>query len=70
MAAHLGTGFEVLEEALSGWTTGFDDPQIDLSSKHALFDFRNSALIVGDAFSSIFGFDRGRPFQLAVPIRG
>ena len=34
MAAHLGTGFEVLEEALSGRTTDLDDPQIDLLTEH------------------------------------
>src|SRR5215472_16313087 len=34
IAAHLGTGFEVLEEALSGRTTDLDDPQIDLLTEH------------------------------------
>jgi lysophospholipase L1-like esterase len=34
MAAHLGAGFEVLEEALSGRTTDLDDSQIDLPSEH------------------------------------
>jgi lysophospholipase L1-like esterase len=57
MAAHLGTGFDVLEEALSGRTTDLDDSQIDLPSEHLKGATLNGAKLLPGILASHLPLD-------------
>jgi lysophospholipase L1-like esterase len=57
MAAVLGDGFEVVEEALSGRTTNLDDPQIDLPSERLRGATLNGAKLLPAILSSHLPLD-------------
>ena len=57
MAARLGSGFELVEEALSGRTTDLDDFQIDLPSAHLRGAVFNGAKILPAILASHLPLD-------------
>jgi lysophospholipase L1-like esterase len=57
MAARLGSGFELVEEALSGRTTDLDDSQIDLPSAHLRGAVFNGAKILPAILASHLPLD-------------
>ena len=57
MAARLGSGFELVEEALSGRTTDLDDAQIDLPSAHLRGAVFNGAKILPALLASHLPLD-------------
>jgi lysophospholipase L1-like esterase len=57
MAARLGSGFELVEEALSGRTTDLDDAQIDLPSAHLKGAVFNGAKILPALLASHLPLD-------------
>jgi lysophospholipase L1-like esterase len=57
MAARLGSGVELLEEALSGRTTDLDDFQIDLPSKHLKGAIFNGAKLLPAILASHLPLD-------------